>query len=136
VSDGGHRRYTQGDVERLQLISDLRELGLSLCDIRGVLEIRAGCHTAAEFAARLQEVLASHLEQAQRRLERVRRMKRELHDAMASLQARAASPSAPQCACAVADEAGATRIVKVLARQEGCCGNPPHGGGGGNGRPS
>ena len=62
VSDGGHRRYTLDDVERLQLISDLRELGLSLGDIRRVMEIRAGCHTATEFAARFQEELAGHLD--------------------------------------------------------------------------
>ncbi len=80
VSEGGHRRYTEDDLERLRLISDLRELGLSLCEIRSVLEIRTGCHTASEFALRFQQVLAGHLEQAQRRLERLRRVKQELLD--------------------------------------------------------
>jgi DNA-binding transcriptional MerR regulator len=135
VSDGGHRRYTQDDVERLQLISDLRELGLSLGDIRRVLDIRAGCHTATEFALRFQEELSIHLEQAQRRLERLRRVKRELHDAMTTIQARLASSGAPECACAVAEEAGAPRIVKVLARREGCCGRAEHAGRG-TGEPS
>jgi DNA-binding transcriptional MerR regulator len=133
VSDGGHRRYTKEDVERLQLIADLRELGLPLGEIRSVLELRAGCHTAAEFALRFQGVLASHLEQAQRRLERLRRVKRELQAALASVQARLLAgadadargqPATPQCACAVAADRGAPRIVKVLARQPGCCGQP------------
>jgi DNA-binding transcriptional MerR regulator len=121
VSDGGHRRYTENDLERLRLITDLRELGLSLCEIRSILDLRSGCHNAAEFAIRFQQVLAVHLEQAQRRLERLRRVKKELFDALAALQERLSSAGVEQCPCAVAEAAGAPRIVKVLARQQGCC---------------
>jgi MerR family Zn(II)-responsive transcriptional regulator of zntA len=124
VSDGGHRRYTERDLERLRLISDLRELGLSLGEIRCILELRSGCHNAAEFAIRFQQVLAGHLEQAQRRLERLQRVKKELLDALAAIQERLSSTGVSQCACAVADADGAPRIVKVLARQAGCpCGH-------------
>jgi DNA-binding transcriptional MerR regulator len=121
VSDGGHRRYTEDGLERLRLITDLRELGLSLCEIRSILDLRAGCHNAAEFAMRFQEVLAGHLEQAQRRLERLKRVKKEIYDALATLQERLSSAGVEQCPCAVAEAAGAPRIVKVLARQQGCC---------------
>jgi DNA-binding transcriptional MerR regulator len=123
VSDGGHRRYTEDDLERLRLISDLRELGLSLCEIRSVLDLRSGCHNAAEFAIRFQQVLARHLEEAQKRLERLRRVKKELYDALATIQERLSSSGVEQCPCAVAEAAGAPRIVKVLARQQGCCGH-------------
>ena len=125
VSDGGHRRYTEDDLERLRLITDLRELGLSLCEIRSILELRVGCHSAAEFAMRFQQVLAGHLEQAQRRLERLRRVKRELLDALSTIQERLSSAGVEQCPCAVAEEAHAPRIVRVLARQQGCCGHHP-----------
>ncbi|ACL65622.1 transcriptional regulator, MerR family [Anaeromyxobacter dehalogenans 2CP-1] len=126
VSDGGHRRYTEDELERLRLITDLRELGLALGEIRTLLELRSGCVTAAEFAIRFQQVLAGHLEQAQRRLERMRRVKKELLDALASIQERLSSEGAEQCPCAVAEAARAPRIVKVLARQEGCCKHPEH----------
>lgn len=126
VSDGGHRRYTEADLERLRLITDLRELGLSLCEIRSILELRSGCHNAAEFATRFQQVLAGHLEQAQRRLERLRRVKRELYHALETLQERLSSAGVEQCPCAVAEAAGAPRIVKVLARQQGCCEHGAH----------
>ncbi len=122
VSDGGHRRYTHDDLERLGLIADLRELGLSLCEIRSILDLRAGCSNAAEFALRFQQVLGGHLEQAQRRLERLRRVKKELYDALAAIQERLPAAGAEQCPCAVAEAAGAPRIVKILARHEGCCG--------------
>jgi DNA-binding transcriptional MerR regulator len=125
VSEGGHRRYTEDELERLRLITDLRELGLSLCEIRSILELRTGCQSAAEFAIRFQQVLAGHLEQAQRRLERVRRVKKELLDALTAIQVRLSSTGIEQCPCAVAEEAGAPRIVRVLARQQGCCGRHP-----------
>lgn len=125
VSEGGHRRYTPDDLERLQLISDLRELGLSIGEIRAVLDIRTGCHTASEFALRFQQVLAGHLEQAQRRLERLRRVKKELLDALATL-GEGLTGGADQCPCAVAEAAHAPRIVRVLARQTGCCGHARH----------
>jgi DNA-binding transcriptional MerR regulator len=123
VSDGGHRRYTEDDLERLRLITDLRELGLSLCEIRSILELRSGCSSAAEFAIRFQQVLVGHLEQAQRRLERLRRMKKEILDALDAIQERLSSAGVDQCPCAVAESAHAPRIVKVLARQQGCCGH-------------
>lgn len=127
VSDGGHRRYTEDDLERLRLIGDLRELGLSLCDIRSILEMRAGCHDAAEFAVRFQQVLAGHLEEAQRRLDRLRRVKQELYDALSVVQARLASAGGGEkCPCTVADAEDAPRIVKILARQQGCCGHGHH----------
>jgi len=120
VSDGGHRHYTGDDLERLRLIGDLRELGLRLCEIKAVLDLRAGCTTAGEFAARFHEVLAGHIDQAQRRIERLRRVKRELADALSAVEERLGCETASRCPCAVADAQGAPRIVKVLAR-DGLC---------------
>jgi DNA-binding transcriptional MerR regulator len=120
VSDGGRRRYTEDDLERLRLIVDLRELGLSLCEIKSILELRSGCKTAAEFAARFREVIEVHLEAAQRRLERLRRMRREILDSLTLVEARLSGADGAQCPCAVAGQGEAPRIVKVLARQAGC----------------
>jgi DNA-binding transcriptional MerR regulator len=124
VSEGGHRRYTEEDLEKLRLIADLREVGLPLSEIRAVLDLRAGCATAAEFALRFQEVLLAHIRAAERRLDRLRRVKRELCEALSAIQARLAceeghAPAA--CPCAVADDLGSTRIVKVLAQGAGVC---------------
>jgi DNA-binding transcriptional MerR regulator len=125
VSDGGHRRYTADDLERLRLIVDLRDLGLSLCEIKSMLELRAGCRTAAEFAARFREVIEVHLEAAQGRLEQLRRMRREILASLTLVEARLHGAGGAQCPCAVAGDLDAPRIVKVLARQAGCgCGAP------------
>jgi DNA-binding transcriptional MerR regulator len=124
VSDGGHRRYTGEDLERLRLIIDLREVGLSLCEIKSILELRAGCRTAAEFATRFRQVIEVHLGAAQVRLERLRRMRREILASLTLVEERLQGAGGAKCACA-AGEGEAPRIVKVLARQAGCgCGGP------------
>lgn len=120
VSEGGHRRYTAQDLEKLRLIADLRELGLPLSEIRAVLELRSGCTTAAEFAMRFEQVLVSHIDQAQRRLDRLRRVKRELTEALAAIQTRLACRDPKRCPCAVGDSLESMRIVKVLARNGLC----------------
>jgi DNA-binding transcriptional MerR regulator len=50
-TEAGHRRYGDADVARLQLIRSLRDLGLDLPSIRGVLEGRGA----------LSDVLAAHV---------------------------------------------------------------------------
>jgi DNA-binding transcriptional MerR regulator len=120
VSEGGHRRYTAEELDRLRLICDLREVGLSLSEIRAVLDLRAGCETAAEFAVRFHQILVGHLDQAQRRIDRLRRVKRELAQALAAIEERLSCEMATRCPCAVAQALGAPRIVKVLAR-DGLC---------------
>ncbi len=121
VSEGGHRRYTEEDLERLRLIADLRELGVSLSEIRAVLDLRAGCASAAEFAERFEQVLLSHIDQARRRLDRLRRVKRELVEALSAIQSRLACQNPARCPCAVAETLGSMRIVKVLAQPGGVC---------------
>jgi DNA-binding transcriptional MerR regulator len=120
VSEGGHRRYTAEELDRLRLICDLREVGVSLSEIRTVLDLRSGCETAAEFALRFHEVLVGHIEQAQRRIERLRRVRRELGQALTAIEERLSCEMQTRCPCAVAQAFGAPRIVKVLAR-DGLC---------------
>jgi DNA-binding transcriptional MerR regulator len=120
VSGGGHRRYTGEDLEKLRLIGDLRELGLPLSEIRAVLDLRSGCKTAAEFAERFEEVLLGHIRAAEQRLDRLRRVKRELIEALGAIQSRLKCDVEHACPCAIAESLGSMRIVKVLAR-DGLC---------------
>ncbi len=117
VSEGGHRRYSAADLEKLRLIADLRELGVPLSEIRALLDLRGGCASAAEFATRFERELVLHIEQAQRRLDRLRRVKRELTEALHAVQSRIAGREPERCTCAAADPSlgDSLRIVKVLA---------------------
>lgn len=126
VSCGGHRRYTEEDLDKLRLILDLRELGASLGDIRALFDLRAGCDTVAEFSVRFREVLLRHLERAETRLEQLRRVKRELREALANIQETLPLDLAEACPCAVATVAGpGGRIVKLLAEAPTCCHHRP-----------
>ncbi len=120
VSGKGRRRYTEEDLERLRLILDLREIGLSLCEIRALLELRAGCRTAAELAGRFQDVLVRHVDQARRRLARLRRVKRELSAALTAIRVSFTPEAGRDCPCAMAQRGGAPRIVKIVAEDGRC----------------
>jgi DNA-binding transcriptional MerR regulator len=115
VSEGGHRRYSGEDLERLRLISDLRELGLSLQEIRTALELRAGCETGGEFAVRFQEILLGHIRQAEQRLTRLRRVKRELEAALGAVQLRLRCQE-EACPCEEAPAVEGPRLVRVLGK--------------------
>src|SRR5512136_2568378 len=71
VSEGRHRRYDQAGLEQLQLILDLRELGLSIPDIRALLAMREGCRTALDFRRLLAERLPEQLARTRTRIERL-----------------------------------------------------------------
>lgn len=120
VSDGGHRRYDGNALERLQLILDFRELGLSIPDIRALLAMREGCRTASEFRSILRDRLPAHVTRARDRIERLRRLEAELRQALRSVSDEGIDPTTAPCPCAVGAIRDAPRIVRVLARTGEC----------------
>jgi len=120
MSGGGHRRYDGNALERLQLILDFRELGLSIPDIRALLAMREGCRTASEFRSLLRDRLPSHLARARDRIERLRRLEAELRQALRSVSDDGIDPATAPCPCAIGATHGAPRIVRVLARTGEC----------------
>ncbi len=68
-SDGGHRLYTPGDVERLYRISLLRRFGLPLQEIGRALD---------DPAWSLQAAMSSHLDDLERQLEGLSRLRTRL----------------------------------------------------------
>src|SRR5690606_25219830 len=62
-TEGGHRLFVREELERLRLASDMREAGLSLDDIRSLLELKSKATTGGEAArlatAALKDVIAS-----------------------------------------------------------------------------
>lgn len=75
---GGHRLFHPDQVCRLQFIVDLREAGLSLGDIKDLLELKR-CHANAEQASeRLSAVLENQLDAMQRKITLLRKLRDEL----------------------------------------------------------
>jgi DNA-binding transcriptional MerR regulator len=120
VSDGGHRRYTETDLDRLTLIGDLRELGLSLCEIREVLDLRKGCSCVAEFASRLDERLSTHVDEARRRIERMERVRKEIERALVLIHGHMDGRTSPR-PCDHTCGPDAPKILRVLAPKNTDC---------------
>jgi DNA-binding transcriptional MerR regulator len=76
-SDGNQRRYDEDDVRRLYRIIALRDLGLSLADIRRLLEDDRGA---------LAEVLCAHLAHVDAELTRLGRLRALLERACAGIE--------------------------------------------------
>lgn len=74
-SEGNQRRYTKEGLSRLSFIRHSRDLGFSIEDIRGLLELsqhpEKPCHDAHSIAVQ-------HLEDVQGRIAKLRRLEREL----------------------------------------------------------
>ena len=74
-SDGNQRRYSKDGMQRLSFIRHSRELGFSIEDIKGLLELsqhpEKPCHDAHNMAAR-------RLEDVRARIAKLQRLEHEL----------------------------------------------------------
>lgn len=61
-SEGGQRRYSRDEVERLREVRDLTDDGVTLAGVRIVLELRQRVSDLEDEVARLREMLASRSE--------------------------------------------------------------------------
>lgn len=73
---GGTRRYSQADIERLTLISDLTEQGLTLEGVRRVLEMRNQIDKLESKVAKLQAEVDAIVTETEKRLREVRQSMR------------------------------------------------------------
>jgi len=69
-TEGGNRRYSDADIERLQRISDLAEQGMNLEGIRRVMELEAENARLRDELARAQHALRQAEHDAERRQRR------------------------------------------------------------------
>jgi len=83
---GGTRRYSQEDIERLQLIQDLTSQGLNLEGVRRVLALQEENRTLKRKLDKLRDKLDDVEEQMERKLEEVHRSYR--HDLVLRSQVR------------------------------------------------
>jgi len=78
--DGCQRRFPQAELTKLQTIADLREAGLSLQEIKDLVELKqkSGCANALDAAARMSAAIAERLADIDRRAAALERVRREL----------------------------------------------------------
>ncbi len=84
--EGGHRLFSETELHKLRLASDLREAGLSLSDIKTLFELKARCGSAEEASARLADHLAARIDAMQEKIALLRRLREELASTVAVIQ--------------------------------------------------
>ena len=85
-SEGGHRLFGDEELEKLQLVMDLREAGLSLNDIKALFALKHQCASPEEASQRMSDALEAQIDEMQRKIATLRRLREELARTVAILQ--------------------------------------------------
>jgi DNA-binding transcriptional MerR regulator len=80
-TEGGHRLFDQHELERLMLVTDLRTAGLSLDEIKQLLELKRRAPTGGDAAKQATEILARRIAELKEKLAVLSRLQEDLSDA-------------------------------------------------------
>ena len=124
-SDGGHRLFGARQLERLRLILDLREAGLSLGDIKTMFGFKHDCASACEASERMTGVLKRQVQELGAKIDTLTRLREDLTSMVSAIQSCAACnrESFPTgCGnCAVMRQDGLPRAMKLLWGRKSSC---------------
>jgi DNA-binding transcriptional MerR regulator len=86
--DGCQRRFPRSELTKLQTIADLRDAGLSLQEVKDLVDLKqkSGCTSAPEAAARMSAAIAERLADIEKRACALERVRRELIAMTAALE--------------------------------------------------
>ena len=76
--DGSHRKFPSAELRKLQIISDLREAGLSLQEIKDLMALKGGCTSPKQAACQMSSALGAQLAEIDRRVATLHRVRSEL----------------------------------------------------------
>lgn len=77
-TEGGHRLFGRSELDRLLFVSDLREAGMSLEEIRTLLDAEEQAGTRAPAARQLATSLRTHLDNLNHKMEVLTRLREDL----------------------------------------------------------
>lgn len=77
-TEGGHRLFGGDDLQKLKLIMDLREAGLSLNEIRKLFQLKREHDTPEQASEAMSELLEGQIAEMQRKIEVLRKLREEL----------------------------------------------------------
>jgi DNA-binding transcriptional MerR regulator len=116
-TQGGHRLYEPRELEKLQLITDLRLAGFSLEEIRVVFGLKRATADAKRASQQMMQLLNDKLEDLKRRLAALIQLKEEFAGTMSVLQNACAEckqpPGQELCSsCAEVDHGNLPRTLR------------------------
>jgi DNA-binding transcriptional MerR regulator len=116
--DGSHRKFPASELKKLQIIADLRDAGLSLQEIKALIALKGKCGTPEQAACRMTSTLCAQVEELDRRIETLQRVRGELQSMLAMLRVckQCTSPAFPaRCNdCEMVEQPGAERATRLL----------------------
>jgi DNA-binding transcriptional MerR regulator len=77
-TDGGHRLFPRSELDRLMLITDMRLAGLSLDEIKHILEVKQSGLSGSEAARQATQVLSGRIEELRDKLLVLTRLREDL----------------------------------------------------------
>jgi MerR family mercuric resistance operon transcriptional regulator len=116
--DGSHRQFPHTELLKLQIISDLREAGLSLQEIKALIALKGSCSTPRQAAGAMSSTLCDQVRELERRIATLQRVRDELSSMVDMLRVchGCTHPDFPRrCrGCDVVDDAPADRATQLL----------------------
>ena len=77
-TDGGHRLFPRSELDRLMLVTDMRLAGLSLDEIKNILEVKQTGLSGSEAALQATQVLSGRIEELREKLLVLTRLREDL----------------------------------------------------------
>jgi len=80
-SEGGHRLFSEAELEKLLLVTDMRSAGLSLEEIKTILSIKRTSKTGSETSQRVGEFLRSQIQAMEEKVTVLQRLHEDFSQA-------------------------------------------------------
>src|SRR5271170_1076640 len=77
-TEGGHRLFDERELERLMLVTDMRTAGLSLDEIKHLLDVKQRGTVGSEAARQATEMLGRRIEELRGKLAVLARLQEDL----------------------------------------------------------
>jgi DNA-binding transcriptional MerR regulator len=94
-TEGGHRVFKKAELERLMLVSDMREAGFSLEQIREVLDAKRTAQTGGDAVKAATRLLSSCVASLREKMEILNRLSKDLEQTVEAAE-RCADCGSPQ----------------------------------------
>jgi DNA-binding transcriptional MerR regulator len=77
-TDGGHRLFDKSELDRLMLVTDMRAAGLSLDEIKAILELKTAAGSGSQAAAQAVKVISARIEDLREKVAALIRLRDDL----------------------------------------------------------
>jgi DNA-binding transcriptional MerR regulator len=128
-TDGGHRLFAKAELDRLMLVTDMRMAGLSLDDIKQILEVKQNAQCGSDAARQATRVINLRIEELREKVLVLTRLREDLSATSSIMTAcvdchDAKFPSSCDACSVITSQPTLPRSMRVLWSTQGKQGAP------------